>query len=193
MILVASAHYCPMSLQSAIFSLDSYSWPYGDKCKNWVKHQLFFCCLSTSLWWCSTSQSCPIVLQSTTGMKPHTGLLNMSVAGLGKPWPNGVVWICSRPIFMSLPESAHFLNVHFINLIQASTCLSLWWWYANDTACSTLIVLQNCCNLSDTKFVPASDIIFGGMPYSANVIFVVIIRFSADNPSNFLTTGNSLL
>ena len=130
---------------------------------------LFFCCMSTSLLWWSSSQSCPIGLWSKTGMMPQTCLLNINVAGLSKPWPNGIVCICSRAIFMSLPELEHFLNVHFINLIQASTCPLLWWWYANDTTCSTLIVLQNCWNLSDTKLVPASDIIFWGIPYSVNM------------------------
>ena len=119
---------------------------------------LFLCCLSTSLWWWLSSQSCPIGLQSTIGMLLQTGLLNMSVAKLSKPWPNGVVQICSRAIFMSLPDSVHYLNVHFMNLIQDSTCLLLW--YANNTAWSTLMALQNCQNLSETKFVLASDVIF---------------------------------
>ena len=57
---------------------------------------------------------------------PQTCLLNNSFAGLSKPGPNGVVHICSRAIFMSLPDSADFLNVRLINLIQASTCLLLW-------------------------------------------------------------------
>ena len=50
-------------------------------------------------------------------MMPQTCLLNNSVARLSKPGPNGVVCICSRAIFMSLPDSAHLLNVCFINLI----------------------------------------------------------------------------
>ena len=154
---------------------------------------LFFCCLSTSLLWWSSSQSCMISLWSKTGMMPRTCLLNINVAGLIKPWPNGVVCICSRAIFMSLPKSVHFLNVHFMNLMQALTCLLLWWWYTDDTACYTLIVLQNCWNLSETKLVPASDIILGGIPYLANIISTVLIRLSADNPSNLLMIGNLLL
>ena len=105
---------------------------------------LFFCCLSTSLLRWSSSQSCMIGLQSKTGMMPWTCLLNIIVARLSKPWPNGIVCICSRAIFMSLAKLGHFLNVHFMNLVQASTCLLLWWWYANDNACSMLNVLQNC-------------------------------------------------
>ena len=126
-------------------------------------------------------------------MMPQTCLLNSIVAGLGKSGPNGVVCICNKAIFMSLPDSAHFLNVCCINLIHASTCPLLWWWYANDTACSTLIVLQNCQNLSETKFVPASDIIFWGIPYSANIILTALVRFSADSPTNLLMMGNLLL
>ena len=56
-----------------------------------------------------------------------------------------------------------------------------------------LMVLQNCQNLSETKFVPASDIIFQGMPYSANMIFNVLTKLSADNPPNLLMTENLLL
>ena len=47
-------------------------------------------------------------------MMPQTCLLNMSVARLGKLWPSGIVHICSRAIFTSLPELVHFLNVCFI-------------------------------------------------------------------------------
>ena len=53
---------------------------------------------------------------------PQTCLLNNSVAGLGKPGSNGVVHICNRAICMSPPDLVHFLNVHLINLMQASTC-----------------------------------------------------------------------
>ena len=135
----------------------------------------------------------PIGLQSRTGMMPQTCLLNNSAAGLSKPGPNGVVHICSRAIFMSLPDLAHFLNVHFIHFIQASTCPLLWWWYTNNVACSTLIALQNFQNLAETKFVPVSDIILQGIPYSANIILTALVRFLADIPSNLLTMGNLLL
>ena len=56
-----------------------------------------------------------------------------------------------------------------------------------------LIAVQNCWNLSEMKLVPASDIIFWGIPYLANIILTVLIRLSADNPSNVLTTGHLLL
>ena len=159
--MVVSANYCPMGPLSAVFSLDCYSWPYGNICKYCWSIIAIFCCLFTSLlWWCS-SQSCMMGLQSKTGMMPWTFLLNINVARLSKPWPNDILRICSRDIFMSLPKLAHFLNVHFMNLIQASTCPLLWWWNTNVTACSMLIVLQNCQNLSATKLVHASNIIFG--------------------------------
>ena len=54
------------------------------------------------------------------------------------------------------------------------------------------MVLQNCWNFSETKFVPVSDISFRGMPYLANITFVVVIKLSADNPSNLLMMGNLL-
>ena len=37
-----------------------------------------------------------------------------------------------------------------------------------------LSLLQNFLNLSETKLVPASDIILCGIPYSANMTFVVV-------------------
>ena len=150
----------------------------------------FLPCLSTNLLWWSSSQSYPIGLQSTTGIMPWTCLLNISVAGLGNPWPIGIVHICNTAIFLLLPDSAHFLNVHFINLMQASTCPLLWWWYADDTACSTLIDLQNCLNLSETKFVPVSDIILCRIPYSANIAVTALMRCSTDSPCSVLMMGN---
>ena len=53
-----------------------------------------------------------------------------------------------------------------------------------------LIDLQNCQNLSAAKLVPASDIIFGGIPYLANIIFTALTRLSADRPSSLLMTAN---
>ena len=82
---------------------------------------------------------------------------------------------------MFLPDPADFLNVHFINLIQASTCLLPLWWYTDGIACSMLIALPNFQNLSEAKFVPASDIIFWGMPYSANIILTALVRFDDGN------------
>ena len=96
-------------------------------------------------------------------------------------------------MFLSLPESVHFFNVYFMNFIQALTCPLLCWWYTDDIACSNLTDLQNCQNLSDTKLVPASDIILRGIPYSANIVFTIFIRLSAERPSSLLTTGNLLL
>ena len=119
----------------------------------------------------------------------HTCQLNIKVAGLSKPWPNGVVQICNRAMLMSPPELAHFLNIHFMNLIQGLTCPLLWWWYANDTACSTLMLLQNFWNLSETKFVPASDISLHGMLYLANISFTVAIRFLLITPPISLPWG----
>ena len=43
---------------------------------------------------------------------------------------------------MSLPVSAHFLNMWFMNFMQASTW-PLLWWYAEDVASSILSNLQN--------------------------------------------------
>ena len=42
------------------------------------------------------------------------------------------------------------------------------------------MVLQNCWNFSEAKFVPVSDISFWAMPYLANITFVTVIKLSAD-------------
>ena len=52
---------------------------------------VLFYCLSTSLLWWSSSQSLTRGLQSITGMMPQTCLLNINVAGLSKPWINGII------------------------------------------------------------------------------------------------------
>ena len=57
------------------------------------------------------------------------------------------------------------------------------------TACSTLIDLQNCLNLSETKFFPASDIIFHSIPYLVNIAVTALMRCSADSPCNLLKMG----
>ena len=58
---------------------------------------LFLYCLSTSLLWCSSSESVPIGFWSKTGMILQTCLLNINVVRLSKPWSNTVVWLCNRP------------------------------------------------------------------------------------------------
>ena len=144
---VSCANHCPMGRWSAVFSLDCYSWPYGRDANTGEASLPFLCCLSNNLLWCSSSQSCPISLWYKTGMMPRTCLLNINVAGPGKPWPSRVVWICSRAMFMSPPESVHFLNICFTNLIHASTCLCFgggmpmillplhWWFYRTAGIC----------------------------------------------------------
>ena len=153
---------------------------------------VLFSCLSTRLLWWSSAQSLIKGLQSNTGMMPWTCLPNINDARVSKPWLNSIVWIWRRAMFMSLPESVQFY-VHFMNFIQVLICLLLWWWYADDITYSILIELQNCQNLSATKLVPMSDIIFQGIPYLANIIFTILIRFSADRPSNLLMNVNLLL
>ena len=193
MVVVAYAYYSPMSPWSTIFLLDFYSRPYGNIWKCYCSILLFFCCLFMIFAWGSSSQSSMRGLQSITGMMPQTGLLNINVARLIKLWPNSVIQIWRSAMFMSLPESVHFLNVCFMNFMQASTWLLLWWWYAEDVACSILTNLQNWWNLSDAKLVPASNISLQSMPYLANIVFTTFIRLSADRPSSLLMTGNLLL
>ena len=45
-------------------------------------------------------------------------------------------------------------------------------------------LLQKVLNLSETKLLPESEIIFFGCPYSAKIILHINIRLSADNNNN---------
>ena len=86
-------------------------------------------------------------------------------------------------------RASAFLSMHLMNLMHALTCPLLWWWYTDDTAYSMLKLLQNFLNLSETKLVPASDIILCGNPYSANMTFVVVIRLHWYPPPSSLLLG----
>ena len=56
--------------------------------------------------------------------------------------------------------------------------------------CSMISFLQNSLNFSETKFVPASDIIFLCSPFSTKIILEHVIRPSANTVSAHVTTGN---
>ena len=92
----------------------------------------------------------------------------------------------------SLPELKHFFMVHFMNLMQASTCPLLWQWYDEDTACSIFKLLQKFLNFSEIKLLPTSDISLLGMPYSEITTLNVDIKLSAVSPSTFFITKNLL-
>ena len=193
-IVVFLPNNCPMGPWFTIVSLNHYSWPYGNRCKDWwsMIFASFLCCQCTNLLWCSLTLSPPIGFLSMTGITLYTGWLNSNVARLSKPCPSGVVQICNNAMWMSPPESTHFLIVHLMNLMHVLTCPRFWRWYTDDTACLMLSLLQNFLNLSETKLVPASDIILHGIPYSANMTFVVVISLSVDSPSILFIIGNLL-
>ena len=65
--------------------------------------------------------------------------------------------------------------------MYASTCPLLWWWYNDDTALSMVRFLQNLLNVSETKLLPASDIIYLGKSYSEKIILHSSIRLSGVN------------
>ena len=48
-------------------------------------------------------------------------LLNSIIAGLGIPIPTGVDYTCNQARLVSCLVSAHFLIVHFTNLMHTST------------------------------------------------------------------------
>ena len=51
---------------------------------------------------------------------------------------------------------------------------------------STFSFLQNCLNLSETKYPPESDIIFLGKPYSENIILHASFKLPVDRYPAFL-------
>ena len=53
-------------------------------------------------------------------------------------------------------------------------------------ACSMSICLQNCLDISDVKFVPASEIMFLGSLNSASAILAALTRSSAVGLSTIL-------
>ena len=170
--MVASANYCPMGPWPTVFSLDCYSWSYGNIWKYWWSIIVILCCLSTSLLWWLSSQSCLIGLQSKTGMMPWTCLLNITVAGLGKPGPNGIVHICSRAFgcicwnsrhvangFMFLSISAFMLDQYTDS--QASSfvfSMPMWFvWSWLSACCLRLFVMTICLPLSIIPSFTASS------------------------------------
>ena len=86
---------------------------------------------------------------------------------------------------MSVLVSMHFLIVYFMNVMHASTCSLLWWWYDDDVACSMFRILHNCLNISETKLLPVSDIIFFGKPYSEKIILHAYIKLSTERSLPF--------
>ena len=62
-------------------------------------------------------------------------------------------------------------------------------WSDEVMAWSIFSSLQNCLNLSDMKFMPASDTMFSS-PNSVNTNLACLIRASADRPSAFFMMGN---
>ena len=129
MIVIALAYYCTIGPWSPIFPLNCYSCPVGIDIKIFEVSlsQSFLSNLCITFLWCSSSLSILIGFLYITDIMPHTGQLNSNVAGLGRPWPSGVVLICSNTMCISPPESEHFFIVWLMNLMQASTCLLLWW------------------------------------------------------------------
>ena len=152
----------------------------------------FLYCLFTNAVWCSSSLSVLISGLSIIGIIPLIGQVNSNVAGLERPCPGGVDFICSRAMCMSLPESKHFFMVHFMNFMQASTHPLLWQWYNDNTACSIFRFLQIIFALFWNKIATSIWHYPLGMPYSENTTLNADIKLSADNPFIFLTIGNLL-
>ena len=71
-----------------------------------------------------------------------------------------------------------------MNLMHASMCPFLLWWYDDNIAFSMLRFLQNHLNLSETKLPPAPGIIFFAKPYYEKLH--ARIKLSVDRSSAFL-------
>ena len=194
MVVIALPFNCTMGPQSPMFLLNCYIRPYEKRHKILEVYLSlsFLACLFNIALWCSSSLSTPTSDLSIIGIMPLIGRLNSIVAGVGSPCPSGVVHFCNMAMCESLVESKCFFSVGFINFMQASTCPLLWWWYGDKNACSMFRLFQKVLNLSETKLLPESDIIFLGIPYSAKIILHVNIRLSADRSLVFLLIENLL-
>ena len=166
-VMVACANYSPMSPWSAIFSLDHYSWPYGDTWKYWWGIIGICCCLSMSLLWWSSSQSLMRSLWSITGMMLQTCLLNINLAGLCKPWPNGIIQIWRMGIFMSLPGISAFYEFYTGFNLSIALMVVCWWYHLLYINWFTELPEPICNKVSTT-----SDIIWGGY-HTQQILFLL--------------------
>ena len=84
---------------------------------------------------------------------------------------------------MSFLVLMHFLIVHFTNLMHASSCPFLWWYYDDDVD----EVFAELLNIfSETKLPPASAIIFLVKAYSEKRNLLASIKLSVDRSPAFL-------
>ena len=105
----------------------------------------FLQCLLTNTVWCSSSLlvliSWPIYYWYYTSYLRNWTAMWQGLEGLAP------VMLILFPVELCICQSwSHgvlFFMVHFMNLMQASTCLLIWWWYDDDNACSIFRPLQN--------------------------------------------------
>ena len=117
------------------------------------------------------------LLLSLTTQQVSYRLLNSMAAGLMGPSPTGVYLICKGPWFIRISLKTFFIVV-LMGFIRASAWPLHWWLCNNDTAtCSMFSFLQNPLNFSETKLVPASDMIFRGSPYSLKLFCSIELSF----------------
>ena len=96
--------------------------------------------------------------------------------------------ICNKDIYMSALVSYHFDLL--MNVKHASACPLLQWLYNDDTACQMLSFMYNVSNISKMTFVPASEAILLGSPYSEKIILNIFYRWSRLSLFTFFMTGN---
>ena len=123
------------------------------------------------------------------GSRLPAGLLNRSVARLGKPGIISVDLICNKEIYMSVLVSKHFFMVLFYKH-YASTSPLLWWLYDDCTVWCMPSPLQKFLNFSDMKFVPASETILLGIFWK--IILHVCIGLAVLNPTTCFMNRNLL-
>ena len=85
----------------------------------------------------------------------------------------------------------HFFIVPFMQLIQSSACLLLWWLY-DDAACQMSTFLQKFIKFSKLQCVPAPEFILLGSPYFEKIILHIFIRLSALKSTTYFITGDLL-
>ena len=118
-------------------------------------------------------------------------LLNRSVAVLGGPVPIDIDLIGNKARIMSSLLSRHFLMVHFMNILHASTSPLHWWWCDEVMACSVQLPER----LSKFVWYEICAFIwyyFLGSPNYANTILTTLTRLTAERLFVFFTAWKLL-
>ena len=194
-VMVTHANYSPMSPQSTIFSLDHYSWPYGDTWKYcWgiigtfllSVYELVVMVVITIFdeWF--------VVYYRHDAMKlaylPTLMLLDSVSLGLMASYEfEGGPYLC--PCLNQYIFKCAFHELYTGFNLSIALMVVCWWCHLLCINWFTKLI-EPICNEIDTCIW---NYFCGEYHTRVNIIFTVLIRFSADRPSSLSITGNLLL